>query len=190
MIAIHCLGIVAGIFIIFCRFQDDQITNDFLTGLNNRNALESYLVDRIKDYHDGQHGTRILYLILLDINNFKRINDIYGHVEGDKALKCLAQALKRIGGKHRQTLFISRFGGDEFALIYETSSKANVESLCKEIKDTIKAETEGWKYWITVSAGYTEYTGRDMSMDRFFTLADNALYTDKRRMEGHITGGT
>ena len=178
-VAIHCLGITAGIFIMFTRFQDDQITNDTLTGLNNRLSLDSYVVDKLKLYTTGTHGGRRLYMFLMDVNKFKRINDNHGHIEGDAALKFIADVLKGIGAHHKQTLFLARFGGDEFAAVYEANGDSYAKKLSDEIKEAIKNETKDWKYWITISVGYAEFTGKEMTHEQLYELADAALYKDK-----------
>jgi len=183
-LSLHCFGITAGVFIIFIRFQDDQITNDTLTGLNNRYALDTYIVDKMIDYSDGQHGGRRLYLIMMDVDRFKRINDLYGHIEGDKALKCVASNLKKMGADHRGTLFLARFGGDEFAAVFEADSDNIVQKLCDSIKASVKEETDSWRYLITVSAGFAVYTGRGMTMESFYSMADSALYSDKSGRAG------
>ena len=182
-IALHCYGITATIFVMLLRFQDDQITNDILTGLNNRYALDVYIEDKVRLYQDGTHGGRQLYLIMLDVNNFKRINDKYGHVEGDNALKTVARALKNVGMKYGSDLFIGRFGGDEFALLYESNSEKKVKTLCNDIKTTLKVETEDNEYLLTVGAGYAYYTGKEMKISAFYDLADKALYEDKNAMK-------
>lgn len=179
-VAIHCLGITAGVFIIFTRFQDDQITNDSLTGLNNRLSFDAYVADKIKLYQTGSHGGRKLYMLLMDLNNFKRINDHNGHVEGDAALKFVSDILKGIGSRHKQSLFLARFGGDEFAAIFEANSDTAAKNLCNEIRDSVKNETKNWKFWLTISVGYARYTGKEMSIPKLYTLADNALYEDKK----------
>lgn len=182
-IALHCFGMTASIFIMFSRFQDDQITNDLLTGLNNRYALDTYIEDKIKIYHDGMHGRRQLYLVMMDVNYFKRINDVHGHVEGDKALKTVATTLKKIGSDYGSELFVARFGGDEFSAVFESDSERKVAELCNEIKDTLRAETEDFKYLLTIGAGYAVYTGRTMSLASLYDRADKALYDDKDRMK-------
>ena len=169
---------------LFFHFQDDQITNDALTGLNNRYALDAYIADKMQAYASGSHGQRKLYLIMMDINAFKRINDEHGHIEGDNAIKFIANLLKRVGASHRTTLFIARFGGDEFAAVYETSSETSAKALCNEIKDIVCTETKEWKYWLTIGTGIAKYTGKDMTIDKFYTEADEALYEDKRAING------
>lgn len=180
-IAFQCLGITASIFIVFSRFQDDQITHDILTGLNNRYALDAYIEDKIKLYANGPHGMTSLYLVMMDINYFKRINDTYGHVEGDKALKLVAYILKTIGGAYKSNLFIARFGGDEFAAVFEAASERKVQILCEDIKNTLADETKDFRYLLTMGAGYAVYTGKNMSIEALYDRADKALYEDKHR---------
>ena len=187
-IALQCLGMTASIFIMFLRFQDDQITNDILTGLNNRYALDAYIADKTKEYANGQHGANRLYLIMMDVNYFKRINDLHGHLEGDKALKTVASTLKKIGSTYNSDLFIARFGGDEFAAVYESSSERKVKQLCADIKATLKSESESFKYLLTVGTGYAVYPGKTMSMATLYEIADKELYIDKDKMKG-ITSG-
>ena len=182
-IALHCFGVTASIFIMFLRFQDDQITNDLLTGLNNRYALDAYIEDKAKLYHEGKHGRMQLYLVMMDVNDFKSINDIYGHPEGDMALKTVAATLKKVGAAYKSNLFIARFGGDEFAAVFETSSERRVIELCNEIKNTLQTETAEKKYCLTIGTGYSLYGGKAMSLASFYEEADKALYEDKDRMK-------
>lgn len=182
-IALQCFGIAAGVFVMFLRFQDEQITNDILTGLNNRYALDAYFEDKIKLYNDGMWGRRSLYLIMMDINNFKRINDNYGHVEGDKALKIVATSLKAISNEYGDSLFIARYGGDEFCAVYESASEKKVIELCREIKETIMKESDGYKYRIIMGIGYSVYTGKAMPMATLYENADKALYDNKNSIK-------
>ena len=178
-IALHCFGLAAGVFIMFLRFQDEQITNDILTGLNNRYALDAYFEDKLKVYESGIWGRRRLYLIMMDINNFKRINDNYGHVEGDKALKLVAASLKSIANEYGNQLFIARYGGDEFCAVYETASEKKVIELCRLIRETLMKESDGYKYRIVMGAGYSVYIGKSMPLATLYESADKALYANK-----------
>lgn len=186
-IALQCLGMTASIFIMFSRFQDDQITNDVLTGLNNRHALETYVADKIRDYADGTHGKRRLYLVMMDINYFKRINDIYGHIEGDKALKTVAATLKKVGASYKSELFIARFGGDEFSAVFESESEKRVRQLCLDIKECLDSDTEELKYRISLGVGFALYEGKSMTIDELYGRADKALYDDKSKMKKTAT---
>ena len=185
-VALQCCGITAGMFVMYLRFQDDQITNDILTGLNNRYALDTYLEDKMRVYRDGAHSGKRLYLILMDINSFKEINDEHGHIEGDKALKTVAATLKAVGMRCRSSLFLARYGGDEFAAVLETHSEKRPIKLCQDIKDMLATEAEGLDYVLTMGVGYAVYTGASMSFEGLYSLADAALYEDKDRMKSPV----
>ena len=182
-IALFCFGLTASIFVLFLRFQDDQITNDNLTGLNNRYSLDSYLSEKIKTYSEGVHAKKKLYLIMMDINFFKGINDKYGHVEGDNALKITASALKAVGGKHEGKLFLARFGGDEFSAVYEAMNEQMVIDLCDEIKDSLKEKSAGLEYTLEMGMGYAFYKGTSMLLSELYNVADMALYKDKEKLK-------
>jgi diguanylate cyclase (GGDEF)-like protein len=124
---------------------------------------------------------------MLDVNHFKRINDKYGHVEGDYALKTVAQTLKTVAMKYGHDLFIGRYGGDEFTALYECNSEKKVKELCLEIKTTLKNITEDNKYLLTVGTGYACYTGKEMKLALLYDLADKALYADKDAMKNAET---
>ena len=185
-VALQCCGITAGMFIMFLRFQDDQITNDILTGLNNRYALDTYIEDKMRVYHGGSHSGKRLYLMLMDVNSFKEINDDHGHIEGDRALKTVAATLKAVGMRYRSSLFIARYGGDEFAAVLETSSEKRPVKLMGDIKDLLATESEGLDYVLTMGVGYAVYTGGSMTLDALYNIADEALYEDKDRMKNPV----
>ena len=177
-LALHCFGITAGVLAIFQQFQDDRITHDMLTGLNNRYALDSFAVEKMRLYQSGVNGQKTLWFIMMDVNGFKCINDEFGHIEGDKALKRVGESLKKVGSRHTG-LFLSRFGGDEFAAIYETRGEANVKSLCEQIKETLIEDNLDLGYPLIIGVGYAKYRGADMPLDMLYDLADKALYIDK-----------
>lgn len=99
------------ILFVFTTIQDSQIFNDALTGLNNRKRLELYLQEKKSSISSNEP----ISIFMIDVDKFKNINDKYGHVEGDSALKIVANALKitsqQMGG------FVARYGGDEFCYI-------------------------------------------------------------------------
>ena len=178
ILALHCLGITTGIFIMFVRFQDDQITIDTLTALNNRYALDSYLSNRMKEYVSENKKNQTLYFIMMDIDKFKLVNDIYGHQEGDEVLRAVAGKLKKVGLIYKSTLFLCRYAGDEFAAVYETSNPKALSQLVKDIKSAV-SEIVLDDMTLTISVGTAAYAGKDMPMEQLFELADKALYIDK-----------
>ena len=179
VIALHCLGITTGIFIMFVRFQDDQITIDTLTTLNNRYALDTYLSNRMRDYTtEGKKKNQTLYFIMMDLDKFKLVNDKYGHQEGDEVLRSVALKLKKVGLIYKSSLFLARYAGDEFAAVYETSDPKAVRQLVKDIKSAV-SEIVLDDLTLSISVGTAAYSGKDMPMEQLFELADKALYIDK-----------
>ena len=100
-----------------------QVSVDKLTQVNNRQNLLSYLSYKINNHEET------VYLIMMDIDKFKTINDTYGHLAGDDALICVAKALKQACAQFKKRPFIARYGGDEFVVILEgtTDDLAAVE---------------------------------------------------------------
>jgi GGDEF domain-containing protein len=99
------------ILIIFVNIQNDHLHRDYLTGLYNRRSLDSYLSTRIKN-----RNSNLTAGIMIDLDSFKIINDLYGHHSGDQALKSIASILKNT---FRKKDFIARYGGDEFIVLME-----------------------------------------------------------------------
>jgi diguanylate cyclase (GGDEF)-like protein len=94
---------------------------------------------------------------MIDLNKFKQINDRYGHVEGDYALKRTADALKAACTDNTLKTFIARYGGDEFIIITKTENEDLVKELCSDIKAAlIRLNNEaGAEYELTASIGYS-----------------------------------
>ncbi len=167
-----CIGTTLAMLSVYIDLQEQMISVDPLTQLNNRNQLHQHLSNRLGRYG----GKKPLYLLILDGNHFKQINDEYGHIEGDHALREIAAALRRAcTGPHD---FISRFGGDEFIVIAEPEGGDTVEALCERIHHELtQADTN---YPLTVCIGYAGYTTKIKNGQQFIDLADRELYKAKR----------
>lgn len=178
-IAVHCMGLTAGAVIMFVRFLDDQITQDRLTGLNNRYALDTHMIDRVRAY-DSYLRSHKLFFVLMDVDGFKEINDSYGHIEGDNALKQLSDALKMIEKKNPRRIFVARYGGDEFAAVLESKDELAVEHFARELDAMLVQFSERCEYKISVSMGQSIYRGREMTIAQWINEADRDLYNKKR----------
>lgn len=178
VVATHCFGITIGSFIMFIKFQDDQITIDSLTALNNRYALDTYLADKLKEYSSGQRRNQTLYFLMMDLNNFKHINDTYGHQEGDRMLRDVANRLKGIGAEYKSRLFLARYAGDEYAAVFEASDYGMVRTLVSDIKACVSAVLID-DFRLGIGIGVAAYAGDSMSQEMLIELADKALYIDK-----------
>jgi diguanylate cyclase (GGDEF)-like protein len=180
-IAVHCMGMTAGVVIMFIRFLDNQITQDRLTDLNNRYALDAHMIGCIRS-HDSGKSTRKLYLVLMDVDGFKTINDRFGHLEGDNALKQLADALKEVTASHPRGLFVARYGGDEFAAVIEAKKESAIGTFAEQLSAAIDKRSGECEYAISVSLGYCEYKD-GMTVSEWVQGADDDLYRNKRDSE-------
>ena len=178
-IALHCLGLTAGVLIMFIRFLENQITQDRLTDINNRYALDTYLNDRIKAYESGTQNGKKLFFLLMDVNGFKEINDRYGHLEGDNALRVLADTLRDIVLNNKRKLFVARYGGDEFAVVLEGRDENSVEGFVKQLAAVLEVRNAQLPYNITLCVGYSAYQGEKQTIDEWIGEADTNLYIKK-----------
>ena len=163
------------LFLIFMDYQKHRISIDALTGLNNRGTLERYLQYSILNQESGW------YVIMMDIDRFKAINDQYGHIEGDCALQVIAQALKNVFGA--TNAFISRYGGDEFAIIARYHSDAELEELLTQCTADLAKQTKerNLPYQLQISAGYARFEGNEQTpVHEVFHLADQRMYQQKK----------
>ncbi len=142
---------------------------DFLTKIENRYMFTTKLESLL--------GHEKFYLFLLDINHFKKINDVYGHDIGDLALKLFAEKLYELYPGH-----CYRLGGDEFAIIVVSRSPFNPDSASRLLKKemaTIQVELPNEEFiHFSTSVGYVNSYEAN-SEEKLYRLADKALYEDK-----------
>jgi diguanylate cyclase len=155
--------------------QRQKALIDPLTGLPNRAAWSERLEHEIKQWQ--QHGNT-LSLAMLDLDHFKRINDNYGHLAGDKVLKIIATVLRK---RLRAADFIARFGGEEFVLLLPATTPAVGAKLLETLRAAIEAcpfHFKGERVTITISMGLASFRMGEHS-DLVLKRADQALYRAK-----------
>ena len=164
------------IFIVFANLQESQIYSDALTGLNNRRLADEWLLNKLPSVS----ALRPLFFFITDINSFKHINDTYGHLEGDNAIKTVAETFQDIGRMYHS--FIARWGGDEFIIIAEAQHIPEPESFIKTIRNMLaeKLQKRELPYELTLSIGYAMCTTADESPASLIARADGMLYQDKK----------
>lgn len=147
---------------------------DTLTGIYNLNGFQKQLT-----LHLRRHTDSSCILAELDIDNFKFINDLYGHPAGDVALQCLAQSLREY---FSTDVIIGRNGGDEFCIFLPGKTRESARTLlhtfCKTPQEFLY---KGQKHRFTISMGYAEYPAQARSQEQLVRLADAALYEVKLR---------
>ncbi len=171
------LALLLGTLLIYTNFQQSQIYNDSLTKLNNRRAVDNYL----SSHFPFITNEKPLYFYMLDVDFFKSINDTYGHIEGDKVLRIVGNALSRWSEDHHH--FVARYGGDEFCVIINNKILDNHEEVHKEIQSYIDEEMKAnnMRYELTISMGYAECVSPYSSVDKVIDAADKVLYENKKK---------
>jgi len=150
---------------------------DSLTGCNNRGYGLELLDRQIKLSHRSKFP---LLLAFLDIDNFKDINDAFGHEEGDKALKEVVKLLK---STLREIDIICRMGGDEFLLIFPDSSLKEAPLIRERLNKDLTKLNQALKkpYKIALSIGLSEYNpDTPLPMDELIRIADKNMYDEKK----------
>ena len=155
--------------------------HDALTGLFNRRHFFRRLGEEMERAHRQQHS---LSVVMLDVDGFKRYNDVHGHLEGDSVLAELATIIERSLRQHVDLAF--RFGGDEFAIIL---IEADVQQACRAA-ERVRAECEGKRIGgCTVTLGVAELVPGESPED-LVNRADQAMYHAKREGGNRVHGAT
>jgi diguanylate cyclase (GGDEF)-like protein/PAS domain S-box-containing protein len=151
--------------------------HDALTGARNRRRFErdiSEQVGRARRY--GEHAA----LLIIDVNNFKQINDTYGHRIGDRVLKAIAAALSR---RLRETDIVARLGGDEFGVLLPYASESQATLVCDALRTAISecdVDTgDGPRVRMSASIGLVLIDETTVSDEAILTEADRAMYREK-----------
>ena len=154
----------------------DNVT-DGLTKLFNRAYFNQQIVFHIEKFNRNKEP---FVLLLFDIDNFKKINDTYGHDKGDEILKNLSSILKK---SIRKTDLPFRYGGEEFTVIFSNTNINQAKIVLKRFLENLK-ELKINNNPVTISGGMKEYKGEGM-LD-FIKEVDEALYEVKKNGKNHI----
>lgn len=154
--------------------------HDSLTGLKNRAAFEDELEKKLRKNKGS------VALMMIDIDNFKLVNDSLGHAEGDRILKYTAKTIQEEVGS---TNIASRVGGDEFVVVFSEVERNEVKQIAESMVDKIKKEfsiLHDGSIDVSISVGIAFAIDGD-KVDRLYDRADNALYTSKENGKNQYT---
>lgn len=170
-------AIVVSLVISYIFVQVKVTSTDYLTGLFNKREFQ-YQLDKVKI---GSNKNEKVYGILIDLDDFKLINDAYGHQEGDIALIEVSSILQ---SSVRRQDFVSRIGGDEFAIILSSQTEEIVNQVIQRIKENLLRfnEDTSYKYNLNFSYGYDFYDEEKFkTVLEFFNHIDSKMYSNKRK---------
>ncbi len=163
--------------IVFVRLQNKQITLDTLTSINNRRTLNRYLETAFTNLKKGD----ALYLIIIDIDDFKFINDTFGHAVGDAAIIESAEILKRVCG--RGGYFLARYGGDEFVVAAVRRHGSDMNDVIEQVNSEVALSnaSSDQPYRLSFSMGHAHlHEGDPRGVEGLIRAADRWMYTKKR----------
>ncbi|QOY52404.1 diguanylate cyclase [Candidatus Sulfurimonas baltica] len=149
-------------------------SHDSMTGVYNRRKFFELANEKFKDKADD------LYAVMIDIDNFKPINDMYGHPTGDKVIKLVATTIKN---NIRAEAIFARLGGEEFVIICNSPSQELIKSHIENIRELIESlevlsdDKKSIKF--TISEGLAKASSDMKSLDELLKKADSALYEAK-----------
>lgn len=159
-------------------FTRKKMDIDSLTGLFNRKALDEHLeqiirLNALSSSANIQHTS----MIMLDIDHFKNINDMYGHLVGDEVLVEVSRIILKVFSRKTDLAF--RYGGDEFAIVIQDTTLKKAVALAEEVRLLIEQSKIGKsQVQLTVSQGVAEYY-IEININQWIKRVDNILYRSK-----------
>lgn len=161
--------------ILFIDIQNDQLRTDYLTGLFNRRYLDHYLQVKLKSRDD-----RLLAGLMIDLDAFKQINDVYGHECGDQALRAAADVFRKTFPRRN---FIARYGGDEFVVVMEIRDPCELQDALERLQQNAQAfnRQSGQLYRLGFSVGCDCFSREQgVTAAEFLNRIDKLMYEDKK----------
>lgn len=158
-----------------------DIVRDKLTGIYNRNYLDSRIIEEIErvNRHNGS-----LSMIFFDLDHFKKVNDTYGHRQGDAVLKEMA---KVVAGELRTSDIFARWGGEEFAIIMPDTTLLGAKTVAEKLRIALENVVHPEVGKVTASFGVAEYIA-DEYIGSWFNRADKELYFAKMNGRNRVSG--
>ncbi len=166
---------------------DEQELKELVIRLLEENELlkKDILIDNLTNiYNRKVLNNKLNYdvLVMCDIDNFKTINDTYGHQTGDELLKIIAKNLSKIL-RNEDTLL--RYGGDEFTILFKNCTMEDIKRKLERVKEN-KFSVDDLTITVTISFGITEYT-EGKGLEEAISEADQALYESKHLGKNKVT---
>ena len=154
--------------------EESLSRTDSLTSLHNNRGFTEQAK---KLFRLAARHNRSISLAFLDLDNFKQVNDLYGHREGDRVLQVMG---KKILTSLRDTDVAARLGGDEFAIILPETNEAGAKKVFFHLRNHLRQETEKYNWPITVSIGVVCVNSAVMKLEEAIKHADSLMYQVKK----------
>lgn len=166
--------IMLALLLLFMGSMMQQVSIDSLTQVNNRQNLLEFMTQKLKNHNKD------VYLLMMDMDDFKSINDNYGHIEGDRALVSASSSIKAACGSFVPRPYIARYGGDEFIVVVETDNSDKITTLTDAIRENLSSYSNNLPYELNMSIGVAKH--RDgQAPKELIREADQLLYDVKEK---------
>lgn len=175
-ISLIWVSVLLSIILVYTNVLSRQISTDPLTGLNNRRKLNRYLDMKM----NSAEADSDIFLIMLDADNFKSINDTFGHAAGDRALVAISDILKALC--MGRDFFLARLGGDEFVIFGRHQSSLTPGDIAAQIEGHVRRfnETTSEPYRLSLSIGWARFDPAGIcTPDALLSAADQHMYRVK-----------
>ena len=174
---IMTVGLSLSFLLVYVNSVQVLVSVDSLTNISNRRELLRHLSEKMLTLNENEK----IYFLFMDIDSFKQINDLYGHSEGDRALKNLATILKSVC--NRTGGFCGRYGGDEFAVVQILDRYESIDGILKEIYNLVDVKNKqlALAYNLNISIGYSVYPDQATDVDELISCADTYMYDVKMK---------
>ena len=161
---------------------EKQLLRDQMTGLYNHTAFYEFLDRCVK-----MKGDEPLTLAVVDIDDFKKVNDTYGHDNGDEVILTLAKVLQDHCGSEN---YVCRYGGEEFAVIFPNSREREARVIMENTLEEFRNIHYDWHSgMISFSCGVFQCSPYRMNAEEFFSITDKLLYKAKHNGKNQVCGG-
>lgn len=183
-VSYNWVGMMLSLLLIYSHIQSSVLNSDHLTGVHNRSHLEAYIKARIR--RSSKNGS--FSAIFLDLDDFKEINDAFGHHTGDEAIRDAARILK---DSIPQDGFIARLGGDEFVVVLNSRDREILTEAVARIEERARDfnQNSGRSYTLKFSIGSDLYDPETYAgSEDFLRNLDKLMYRDKQRKRGFASG--
>lgn len=165
--------------VVYIFLQKRMIHLDYLTGAWTRESFFGYFHQRYSQTYEE------VPMIFVDIDNLKMINDKYGHIEGDYAIK---KSVNIIKNSLRKTDIITRYGGDEFIITLDVEKTKDVERILERINRSFEKYNKysNKEYKLSVTFGHGSYSKNYETLEKFIGIIDNKMYENKRLKKSYV----
>ena len=174
--AIFCVFFIRLLYVlkISLKREKDFARIDYLTGIANR---RHFFELSVREISRGNRYNRPTTLAYLDLDNFKAINDTFGHKAGDKLLTVVAETIE---SSIRVSDIAARVGGDEFTVLFPETGAVASKIVMERVQRNIQEAMEQYKWPVTLSIGVVTCSRKTCSFDALMSLADSVMYAAKK----------